>query len=83
MLPGGARFAVEQGFGVARDLERCEDGGVRGRRPGQVSERAFERGLRQMGSLGSGNHFLEVQAVDRIYDAAAAGRMGLSEGRSV
>ena len=82
VLAGGARFAVEQGHGVARDVERCEDGGVlEGADPATVSDRAFERGLAQIGSLGSGNHFLEVQAVDRIYDAAVAGHMGLSEGR--
>ena len=82
VLAGGARFAVEQGHGVARDVKRCEDGGVlEGADPSTVSDRAFERGLAQIGSLGSGNHFLEVQAVDRIYDAVVAGHMGLSEGR--
>jgi tRNA-splicing ligase RtcB (3'-phosphate/5'-hydroxy nucleic acid ligase) len=81
VLTGGARFAVEQGHGIARDLERCEDGGVlEGAEAAAVSDRAIERGLGQIGSLGSGNHFLEVQAVDRIYDTAAATQMGLSEG---
>jgi tRNA-splicing ligase RtcB len=81
VLTGGARFAVEQGHGVARDLERCEDGGVLdGADAATVSDRAVERGLGQVGSLGSGNHFLEVQAVDRVYDTAAAAQMGLSEG---
>jgi tRNA-splicing ligase RtcB len=80
VLTGGARFAVDQGHGVARDLERCEDGGVlEGADAATVSDRAIERGLGQIGSLGSGNHFLEVQAVDRVFDAAAA-QMGLSEG---
>ncbi len=74
LLLGGARYAVEQGHGVPRDLARCEDYGVLdGAAPGQVSERAVERGLHQVGSLGSGNHFLEVQAVDQIYDAATCG----------
>ena len=64
VLTGGARFAVQQGHGVARDLERCEDGGVLdGADAATVSDRAVERGLGQTGSLGSGNHFLEVQAV--------------------
>jgi tRNA-splicing ligase RtcB len=82
VLTGGARFAVEQGHGVARDLERCEDGGVlAGADAATVSDRAVERGLGQVGSLGSGNHFLEVQAVDRIYDIATATQMGLSEGQ--
>ena len=81
VLTGGARFAVEQGHGVARDLERCEDGGVLdGADAATVSDRAVERGLGQIGSLGSGNHFLEVQAVDRVYDGAAAAQMGLAEG---
>ena len=80
VLAGGARFAVQQGHGVARDLERCEGGGVlEGADAAAVSDRAVERGLGQVGSLGSGNHFLEVQAVDRIYDSAAAAQMGLSE----
>ena len=79
--PVAPRFAVEQGHGVARDLERCEDGGVlEGADAATVSDRAIERGLGQIGSLGSGNHFLEVQAVDRVYDAAAAAQMGLAEG---
>ncbi len=81
VLTGGARFAVEQGHGVARDLARCEDGGVLdGADAATVSDRAVERGLGQVGSLGSGNHFLEVQAVDHVYDMAAAAQMGLSEG---
>jgi tRNA-splicing ligase RtcB (3'-phosphate/5'-hydroxy nucleic acid ligase) len=82
VLTGGARFAVEQGHGVARDLERCEDGGVMaGADAAAVSHRAVERGLEQIGSLGSGNHFLEVQAVDRVYDPAVAAQLGLAEGR--
>jgi tRNA-splicing ligase RtcB (3'-phosphate/5'-hydroxy nucleic acid ligase) len=81
VLTGGARFAVEQGHGVPRDLQRCEDGGVlEGADAATVSDRAVERGLGQIGSLGSGNHFLEIQAVDRIYDTAAAAKMGLAEG---
>jgi tRNA-splicing ligase RtcB (3'-phosphate/5'-hydroxy nucleic acid ligase) len=82
VLTDGARFAVEQGHGVARDLERCEDGGVlEGADAATVSDRAVERGLGQVGSLGSGNHFLEVQAVDRVYDMATATQMGLLEGQ--
>ncbi|HTX94577.1 MAG TPA: RtcB family protein [Mycobacterium sp.] len=81
VLTGGARFAVQQGHGVARDLQRCEDGGMlKGADAAAVSARAIERGLGQIGSLGSGNHFLEVQAVERVYDTAAATQMGLTEG---
>ncbi|WP_323809141.1 RtcB family protein [Kitasatospora acidiphila] len=59
LLVGGARYAVEHGHGVPRDLDRCEDLGVlEGAAPGQVSSRAVARGLYQVGSLGSGNHFL-------------------------
>jgi tRNA-splicing ligase RtcB len=62
VLTDGARFAVQQGHGVARDLQRCEDGGVlKGADAATVSERAIERGLGQIGSLGSGNHFLECR----------------------
>jgi tRNA-splicing ligase RtcB len=81
VLEGGARLAVEQGHGVSRDLERCEAYGVmEGADAAAVSERAVERGLGQLGSLGSGNHFLEVQVVDRLFDPDAAARMGLHPG---
>ncbi|HUH68209.1 MAG TPA: RNA-splicing ligase RtcB [Mycobacterium sp.] len=80
VLTGGARFAVEHGHGVPRDLERCEDDGVlEGADAATVSDRALERGLGQIGSLGSGNHFLEIQAVDRVYETTAAAKMGLAE----
>ena len=82
VLAGGARYALEQGYGVERDVLRCEDeGAVADADPGQVSTRAVERGLRQVGSLGSGNHFLEVQAVDQVYDAVTAQRFGLTHGQ--
>ncbi len=82
VLAGGARYAVEQGHGVPADLRRCEDGGVlAGADRGQVGRRAVQRGLTQVGSLGSGNHFLEVQAVDRIYDSVVADAFGLSPGQ--
>ena len=78
ILTGGAVYAVERGHGTANDLERCEDGGMlRGADPEVVSERAMARGLRQVGSLGSGNHFLELQVVDRILDPTVADVLGL------
>lgn len=80
VLLRGSQYAVEQGHGGPRDLARCEDGGaVDDADPARVSDRAVERGLGQVGSLGSGNHFLEVQAVTEIYDAAAAQAFGLHQ----
>jgi tRNA-splicing ligase RtcB (3'-phosphate/5'-hydroxy nucleic acid ligase) len=82
LLLGGSRYAVERGHGEARDLERCEDGGaVDDADPAQVSARAVDRGLGQVGSLGSGNHFLEVQAVEQVLDGPAADAFGLHEGQ--
>ena len=82
VLAGGAGYALKQGYGIERDLARCEDeGAVADADPGQVSARAVDRGLRQVGSLGSGNHFLEVQAIEKIYDPATAQRFGLAPGQ--
>ncbi|GIJ29949.1 RNA-splicing ligase RtcB [Micromonospora qiuiae] len=82
VLRGGSRYAVQRGFGVERDLHRCEDyGAVDDADPAQVSERAIERGARQVGSLGSGNHFLEVQAVEQVYDEPVAEAFGLRPGQ--
>ncbi|MFI1197313.1 RtcB family protein [Micromonospora sp. NPDC020750] len=84
VLRGGSRYAVERGHGVPRDLDRCEDFGVvDDADPAQVSERAVQRGQGQVGSLGSGNHFLEVQAVDAIHDEAVAAAFGLRAGQIV
>ncbi len=82
LLLGGAAYAVEHGHGRRRDLDRCEDYGAVGDADiAQVSRRAIDRGMGQVGSLGSGNHFLEVQAVDQIFDPVCAGRFGLAEGQ--
>ncbi|MBV8195226.1 MAG: RtcB family protein [Candidatus Dormibacteraeota bacterium] len=79
LLVHGARHAVERGHGTGRDLERCEDRGVLpGADPDSVSVRARERGLHEVGSIGSGNHFLEVQSVETVYDQAAATAFGLN-----
>ncbi|MEX1009306.1 MAG: RtcB family protein [Acidimicrobiia bacterium] len=81
LLVEGARYAVMRGYGVARDLERCEDGGaLADAAPDDVGERALARGFGQVGSLGAGNHFLEVQTVDAIFDAALAEAFGLRPG---
>jgi len=77
----GARWAVEKGFGWNEDLERTEERGeMKGANPDKVSRRAIERGLPQLGSLGSGNHFLELQKVEKIFDKQIAEKMGLFEG---
>ena len=73
---------MEHGFGSERDLAFTEAGGrLDGADPGRVSDRAITRGSDQCGTLGSGNHFLEVQVVDRIHDQDAADVMGLREGQ--
>jgi tRNA-splicing ligase RtcB len=80
VLLGGAREAVAKGFGKEADLGHCEDNGAVGdARLNGVSDRARERGFRQVGSLGSGNHFMEVQVVDEIIDHTAARALGLYE----
>jgi tRNA-splicing ligase RtcB len=84
MLSGGARWAVAAGWGRADDLERIEENGaIAGADPTAVSARARERQRGEMGTLGSGNHYLEVQRVSRVVDAGAAAAFGLSEGRLV
>jgi tRNA-splicing ligase RtcB len=79
VLADGARWAVRRGFAAASDdAERCEEGGrLAGADPGAVSARARQRGSDQLGTLGSGNHFLEVDRVAEIYDPEAAERYGL------
>jgi tRNA-splicing ligase RtcB (3'-phosphate/5'-hydroxy nucleic acid ligase) len=81
MLFGGARWAVARGFGVEADLDRIEDNGrVEGADPCCVPERAKERQRDEMGSLGSGNHYLEIQEVTRINDTTAANSFGIGVG---
>jgi tRNA-splicing ligase RtcB len=78
VLEDGARWAVREGFGARGDLDRLEEGGrIDGAAPDLVSLRALERGSTQIGTLGSGNHFAEVQYVSEIYDAATAEAFGL------
>lgn len=81
VLVGGSWFAVEQGHGVQRDLARCEDYGAVDAVSTGISDRAMRRGIGQLGSLGSGNHFLEVQAVDEVYDGQVAEVFGLRAGQ--
>ena len=78
----GARWAVSQSFGMETDLQYIEEGGcMAGSDPDEVSPRAWERGLEQLGTLGSGNHFLEVGYVAEIFDPKAARVMGLFPGQ--
>ncbi|MGP8321745.1 MAG: intein-containing RctB family protein [Methanosarcinaceae archaeon] len=78
----GSRWAVESGYGVEADIEHCEGSGmIEGADPTQVSAKAYKRGKPQFGTLGSGNHFLEVQYVDKIYDNEVASSFGLEEGQ--
>jgi len=77
----GARWAVEHGMGSREDLERTEEyGSLKTANPDDVSKEAMERGSRQLGSLGSGNHFLELDIVDEIFDEPVADAMGLEVG---
>ncbi|HZV02665.1 MAG TPA: RtcB family protein [Planctomycetota bacterium] len=81
IMTGGAPWLVEQGFGRERDLSFIEEGGkLAGAEPAQVSQRAFERGLGQLGTLGSGNHFVEVGWIDEVYDEETARALGLALG---
>ncbi len=78
----GAAWAVGRGYGTKQDLKHTEDGGaLPGADPDAVGDRAYTRGLDQVGTLGSGNHFLEIQTVDEIFDPEAAAAYGLCEGQ--
>ncbi|MFQ6096812.1 MAG: RtcB family protein [Armatimonadota bacterium] len=78
VMEKGARWAVEQGMGEADDLEHCEENGAMpGADPDAVSQRARQRGRPQLGTLGAGNHFLEVQVVDEVYDEQVASAFGI------
>ena len=82
VLVKGARWAVKAGYGRPEDLERLEEGGaMEGADPSAVSPRAKQRGGPQLGTLGSGNHFVEIQVVDEIYDDQVARAFGLFEGQ--
>jgi tRNA-splicing ligase RtcB len=82
VMKTGAAWAIERGFAAGSDdlLHAEEEGCLSGAQPSTVSDRALGRGADQLGTLGSGNHFLEVQHVDRIYDAEAAAAFGLRQG---
>jgi tRNA-splicing ligase RtcB (3'-phosphate/5'-hydroxy nucleic acid ligase) len=80
VLLEGAKWAVDQGYGTPVDLEATEDRGVmEGADPDRVSDRAMERGKQQLGTLGSGNHFLEIEVVEEIFDPIAAAAFSLEQ----
>ncbi len=82
ILIKGAAWAVAKGFGTKDDLECTEENGaIQGADPEAVSERAIKRGKAQSGTLGSGNHFLEVQVIDQLYDQEACDMLGLDLGQ--
>ncbi|PIN86652.1 RNA-splicing ligase RtcB [Candidatus Woesearchaeota archaeon CG10_big_fil_rev_8_21_14_0_10_44_13] len=79
VLSKGAQWAVEEGFGRKDDYLRTEENGKMSADPHAVSDRAISRGLPQLGSLGAGNHFLEIQKIDQIYDEKIAKAFGLQD----
>lgn len=84
MLTGGARWAVEQGYGQREDLERIEEHGqMKHAKPREVSDQAKKRQRDEVGTLGSGNHYLEVQEVVELFDTEVASAFGLREGDAV
>jgi tRNA-splicing ligase RtcB len=84
MLRGGARWAIERGYGNAADLERIEEHGcMAGAEPDQVSVQAKRRQRDEIGTLGSGNHYLELQEIVEIHDTKAADRLRLRQGEVV
>jgi tRNA-splicing ligase RtcB (3'-phosphate/5'-hydroxy nucleic acid ligase) len=81
VLQDGSRWALKNGYATEADLARTEEmGSLDGADPARVSERAKERGRQQIGSLGAGNHFIEVDVVEQIFDEEAANAMGLYQG---
>lgn len=79
LMVEGARWAVRRGLGSEDDLDVTEENGcIRGADPGKVSDRAIKRGMPQAGTLGSGNHFLEIQVVKEIFDSGVASVMGIT-----
>jgi tRNA-splicing ligase RtcB (3'-phosphate/5'-hydroxy nucleic acid ligase) len=84
VLREGVRWAVRHGYGGDDDLERIEEFGcLSGADPSRVSQRAKDRGHPQLGTLGSGNHFLEIQRVEEVYDEPVASRFGVTKGQVV
>ncbi|HXV50626.1 MAG TPA: RtcB family protein [Nitrosopumilaceae archaeon] len=80
VLVRGVNWAIDNGYGSENDAEVCEENGqIKNANPNKVSDKARKRGMPQLGSLGSGNHFLEVQKVSEIFDEVAAKKMGIEK----
>ncbi len=81
LLHKGARWAVSKGYGSQKDLDHIEEGGcIKGADPAHVSQKALERGRAQVGTLGSGNHFVEIDVISEVYDEQLARGLGLVQG---
>jgi tRNA-splicing ligase RtcB len=84
LVEQGGQWALKNGFATQADLEHTEEHGrIEGADASKVSERAFQRGIDQIGTLGAGNHFIEVDVVDQVFYEEAANRMGLFPGQVV
>jgi len=82
MMTTGSSWAVDEGYGMSGDVTHCEEkGGMAGADPSHVSQKARSRGVPQSGTLGAGNHFLEIQVASEIYDPQAAKAFGVEEGQ--
>ena len=82
VLVNGVNWAIDNGYGSTNDADVCEENGqIANADPNKVSDKARKRGAPQLGSLGSGNHFLEIQKVAEIHDEEAAKKMGISKGK--
>jgi len=82
VISQGARWAVKRGYGTEADLERTEENGcLAGADPAKVSQRAKDRGKGQVGTLGAGNHFIELDVVQKVFNETAAQRLGLCQGQ--
>ncbi len=80
IMKKGVKWAVEKGFGTKEDIERVEDNGcIKGADPSKVSQRAKARGRNQLGTLGAGNHFIDIQEINKIYDEKIAKIFGLEK----
>lgn len=79
LMEKGQKWAVERGYGKKEDLDKTEENGHIDANPEFVSDKAIERGLPQLGTIGSGNHFLEIQKVDKIYDEKIANAFGINK----